>query len=72
MEYIIVGDTESFNDCLIKVLLGHNLEQAQNALHRFLTKPTEDEKRDIKKYKNIRIKETESGVCWWHDSFLAN
>lgn len=63
-DYIIVGDTEQYDGCLI-YSCGKNKKSAENILNRILTSPTESDKQLIKRYKNLRIKETPAEDCWW-------
>ena len=70
-EYIIVGDTASFKDCLITVCKG-NRAFAEKTLERMLYKPTANDLLLMKGYKNLRIEETEEKEQWWNDPFLAN
>lgn len=69
-EYIIVGDTDKFEDCL--VLVCRTEESAKEALHRMLTDPSRDDERRMKGHTNFRIKEVKAEDCWWNDPFLAN
>ena len=64
MEYIIVGDTEKYEECLIYTC-GMFLENAKKTLIRLLTNPTERDKRLIAGHTNLRIKEVEDKDCWW-------
>lgn len=65
MEYIIKGDTENFNDCLV-FTCGTSLERAKEILDRILNNPTENDKRIIRGHKNLRIAEIEDEKCWWN------
>ena len=71
MEYIIVGDTEKYNDCLIYVC-GKNKQRANDVLARMLHTPNEQDKAEMKKHKNIRVKEVNDNDCWWNDPWLCN
>lgn len=71
MEYIIVGDTKEYNDCLIYVVMGGR-KHAEEVLNKMLNHPDEHDKKQLEKYTNIRIKEIESKDAWWNDPFLAN
>lgn len=64
MRYIIKGDTEQFNDCLICVC-GNSQEQAEKCLIRMLNNPTENDKCLIAGHKNLRIEELKDKDCWW-------
>lgn len=70
-EYIIVGDTESYNDCLV-VVCGADEDEAKKTLQKMITDPTNSDKQLIKGYSNLRLKKVESKNCWWNDSFLCN
>ncbi len=54
-EYIIVGDTKSFKDCLIKVCKGSRAF-AEKTLERMLYAPTENDLLLMKGHKNLRIR----------------
>lgn len=71
MQYIIIGDTENYNGCLICVVSG-DITQAENVLRRMLNNPTENDKRLMKGHSNLRIKAVEAKDCWWNDPFLVN
>lgn len=64
-EYIIVGDTAEYKECLVYVG-GRTMEQAKEML--------EKAKQDahFADHSNFQIKETESKDNWWNDPFLAN
>ena len=70
-EYVIVGDTERFNDCLVTVVKG-DMQRAEEKLEQMLTAPTPNDKILIGNCKNLRIKESKSEKAWWNDPFLAN
>lgn len=65
-DYIIVGDTERFDDCLICVS-GKSKESAEETLNRMRTNPTENDKRLMFGHRNLRIKEVPSEKCWWRN-----
>ena len=71
VEYIIVGDTERFNDCLVTVVKG-DMQRAEERLEQMLTAPTPNDKILIGNCKNLRIKESAPEKAWWNDPFLAN
>lgn len=58
-DYIIVGDTKNFTDCLVCV--AGTYENANKILRDMLCKPT----KRIEKYTNFRIKFVEEKDCWW-------
>ncbi len=70
-EYIIVGDTKSFKDCLITVVRGDR-NAAEKVLERMLYAPTENDYKLMEGHKNLRIKEVKEKDQWWNDPFLAN
>jgi len=70
-EYVIMGDTERFNDCLVAVC-GSDKDHAMKVLNRMINNPTENDKLLIKGHHNLRVQEVNSGECWWNDPFLAN
>lgn len=65
-EYIIVGDTENYKDCLI-VVCGADKELAETVLKRITENPTNNDKLLIRGYTNIRIEEITPEYCWWND-----
>lgn len=65
-DYIIVGDTEKYDECLVCVC-GKDKNNAEEALRRIIENPTENDKRLIKGYKNLRIKEVPANKCWWRN-----
>jgi hypothetical protein len=65
MEYIIEGDTDKYKDCLVFVC-GSSKENAEKALHRILYNPTDNDKRLIEGYQNLRIAEVDDKDCWWN------
>ena len=70
-EYIIIGDTDKYKDCLVYVC-GESRENAERVLNRMLTDPTKDDLANLAKHNNLRVEEVESKDCWWNDPFLAN
>ena len=64
-EYIIVGDTENYEGCLVFVGF-KTLESAEQVIQRVLNNPTEDDKRVIESHRNLRVKEVNSEDCWWN------
>ena len=71
MEYIIVGDTEEYEGCLVK-LAGYNLETANKVLNRMLTCPNKNDEYLMQGCKNLRIEAVESDNSWWNDPVLSN
>ena len=69
VEYIIIGDTEKFKDCLVYTC-GKSKENAEKVLAEVLANPKADE--TLARHTNFRIKEVESEKMWWNDPFLAN
>ena len=69
-EYIIVGDTKDYKDCLIYTC--GTFERAKEVLQKMFADPTEQDKEEMKKHTNIHIKEVNSNEFWWNDPFLAN
>ena len=70
-EYIIVGDTERFTDCLVAVC-GTDMHRAEEVLHRFLTDPGDNDLKIIEGHFNLRIEKVKAEDCWWNDPFLSN
>jgi hypothetical protein len=65
-EYLIVGDTKNYKDCLI-YRCGNNRENAENVLDRVLNNPNNDDKFILKGHSNVRIEEVDNSDCWWND-----
>ena len=70
-EYIIVGDTDEFKECLV-ALAGLSKENAEKKLEQMLSSPNDNDKALIGNCYNLRIKEVESDSAWWNDPFLSN
>lgn len=64
-EYIIVGDTEKFKDCLVYVC-GASLEHANDVLNKMLTNPDDNDKKVMKGLCNFKVKAVPEEDCWWH------
>ena len=64
-EYVIVGDTENNNGCLI-CICGGSIEHAKNILSRMLSNPNDNDKKLIDGHTNLRIKSVEEEACWWN------
>lgn len=71
MEYVIVGDTEKYDGCLLYAC-GASKENAERVLKRILENPNENDNYIMEGHTNIRIKTTPDEKCWWNDPFLAN
>ena len=63
-EYIIVGDTEKFGECLLYIC--GTKENAEKVLDRVINNPTEIDKKLTEGHTNLRIKEVEEKSCWWN------
>lgn len=70
-EYIIVGDTASYNNCLVTVVHGDR-HFAEKVLERMLYAPTDNDLILMRGHKNLRIEEVVEKDQWWNDPFLAN
>lgn len=70
-EYIIIGDTKKYKDCLVFVC-GKDKKVAQEMLNQIKTNPTENDLRLMNGHTNFRLKKVKSEDCWWNDPFLAN
>lgn len=71
MGYIIVGDTEKYEGCLVYTVAGDR-EFAEQVLNKIKTQPTDLDKAVLKTHKNLRVEETKPEDEWWNDPFLAN
>lgn len=67
MNYVIVGDTDRYIDCLVCVA-GNTYEDAEHVLDRMLNNPTENDKRLMVGHTNFRIEFVENRNCWWNDN----
>lgn len=63
--YIIVGDTDRYKDCL--VCNAWTYENAEKVLGRMLNNPTDNDKRLMFGITNFRIKFVENKNCWWNN-----
>lgn len=63
-DYVIVGDTKDFKDCLVCICGTH--ENAENILNRMLNNPTENDKRLMSGHTNFRIEFIKEEDCWWY------
>lgn len=70
-EFIIVGDTKKYKECLVKVC-GTSRETAEKTLEKMLTNPSKDDEYFMKDHFNFQIKEVEAKYCWWNDPVLCN
>ena len=70
-EYIIVGDTEDYKECLVATC-GKSEEWANEVLQRMLNAPTENDKLLMRGHSNFKVKKVAGKDCWWNDPFLAN
>ena len=69
VEYIIIGDTKKYKDCLVYTC-GKDRKDAERVLADILANPTADDM--LARHTNFRIKEVEEREQWWNDPFLAN
>lgn len=63
-DYVIIGDTDKYKDCLVCVV-GKEL-YAYETLNRMMRNPTEEDKKLMKEYKNLRVSFVEEERCWWN------
>lgn len=63
--YIIIGDTYRYKDCLV-CIAGNTLENAKEVLNRMLNNPTENDKILMSGHTNFRIDFSEEKDCWWN------
>ena len=66
-EYIIVGDTEKYNGCLIYTC-GIDKSFAEQVLSNMMTAPTEQDKKFMETHSNLRVEEVQPEYCWWNDT----
>lgn len=70
-EYIIVGDTKDYAECLVYVC-GGDRSVAEEYLQRILTNPTDTDKKITEGMTNLRVVEAPEKEQWWNDPYLAN
>ena len=63
-DYVIVGDTERHEGCLVCVCF--TFENATKVLNRMLNNPNDNDKRLMQGHSNLRIEEVPEKDCWWH------
>ena len=68
MEYIIVGDSEKCEGCLLYCGFKEK-EQAERVLNRMLNNPTRGDEQIMRGKSNIRVQEVASKDCWWNDKY---
>lgn len=66
-QYVIVGDTEQYKECLVCVLYASNKEIADKRFVEILSSKIEREKYSIPKYSNLKVVEVKDKDCWWFD-----
>lgn len=64
-EFIIVGDTERFNDCLITPC-GKKLDRAKEVLQKCIDQSDENLVRLCRGHSNFRIERIKSADAWWN------
>jgi hypothetical protein len=65
VEYIIVGDTDKYEGCLV-CLAGDTREGAEELLNNMLTNPSDNAKVLMEGHTNLRVKQVKSRDCWWN------
>lgn len=63
-KYVIVGDTDIYKNCLIKVC-GSSHSNAAKQLEDMLNNPTENDVRLMEGHYNFRISQVPIDKCWW-------
>lgn len=71
IEYIIVGDTDKYDECLITPC-GSSFERAIERLEELLVNPDENDKILKEGHRNLRIKTVQKKDCWWNDPVMCN
>lgn len=71
MGWIVVADTDRFDDCLVSVGFCDE-EDAQKFADELNADQELQNKYGIKGHRNFRPKHTEPRNEWWNDPFLAN
>lgn len=62
-DFVIVGDTDKYEGCLVYVC--GTYDNTNKILHRMLNNPTENDKKIMNGYRNLRIEEVPEEDCWW-------
>ena len=70
-EYIIAGDTDRYEECLIYIC-GSSRENAEKILNRMLTNPNDNDKFVMQGHRNLRVIEIEGRDTWWNDPFMRD
>lgn len=68
MEYVIVGDSEKYKECLLCCGFKER-ERAERVLNRMLNNPTRDDEQIMHGMSNICVQEVASADCWWNDKY---
>ena len=63
-DYVIIGDTKNYKDCLICVC--GTPDRANEVLDRMLNNPNNNDKRLMQGHHNLRVAEVPKADCWWH------
>jgi len=71
MGWIIVGDTDKYEGCLVYTIMGGR-DLAEKVLDRIKNNPDDEDRRMMQTHHNFRIEETKPSEEWWNDPFLAN
>ena len=71
MGWIIVGDTDKYEGCLVYTIMGGR-DLAETVLDRLNNNPDVRDMQVRETMHNFRIKETKPSEEWWNDPFLAN
>ena len=64
-EYIIVGDSEKCEGCLLYCGFKEK-EHADRVLNRMLNNPTRGDEQIMRGKSSIRVQEVASKDCWWN------
>ena len=67
MGFIIVGDTEKYNGCLVQAFVGNSWTR-----DRVEAQIEKLDKRVVGDCVNLRVEETKSEQEWWNDPVLRN
>lgn len=63
-EYVIVGDTDKYKDCLIYMC--GTYDNANEVLNRMINNPTCVDKAYVETYTNLKVEKVYESDCWWH------
>lgn len=67
IEYVVIGDTENYKNCLVALLGACTKEEADNKLSQMICNPDDHDKQLMEGHHNFRVVEVPEKEQWWHD-----